>query len=80
MGVPLMIPEGLANVRKLRRMLELADTEHRGIWVVLRERFPQVSLIATADDVAAALDLAYEIGYADGESSRAADAMIEADP
>jgi hypothetical protein len=61
-------------------MLEDADTDGRGVWVMLRERFPQASLIATPDDVAAALDLAYEIGYEDGESSRAADIAAQEDP
>jgi hypothetical protein len=62
----------LARMRALRETLAAA-ADGRGIWVALIERFPPASLIATPDDVRAALDLAHEIGYGDGESSANAD-------
>jgi hypothetical protein len=70
--------ERLARMRALRETLSAAD-DGRGIYTLLCERFPPASLIATSEDVLAALDLAYEIGYADGESSAAADRLAAQD-
>jgi alkanesulfonate monooxygenase SsuD/methylene tetrahydromethanopterin reductase-like flavin-dependent oxidoreductase (luciferase family) len=62
----------LARMRALRETLKAAD-DGRGIWVLLAERFPEASLVAKPEDVRAALDLAYELGYDDGGNSTLAD-------
>jgi hypothetical protein len=71
--------ERLRRMRALRETLTKAD-DGRGIFTLLCERFPEpASLIAKPEDILAALDLAYEIGYADGESSAEADRISAED-
>lgn len=58
--------ERLRKLRQLRR--ELSAGSDGSIWVALCSRF------GVTDKALAALDLAYELGYEDGESSAQADA------
>lgn len=67
----------LDRLRKMRAMFEgiaVKRDDHPTVWELLRATVPQAT---SHEIIATALDLAYEIGYADGESSANADWHVD---